>query len=56
MLTGTIVGVTLFNPKVFSIMSTNPTLSGVDRLYAKSTSLSFALVRPSRRTNSGGWL
>ena len=50
------IGVTLDNPKVFSIISTYPGTSGVDKLYAKSTSLSFALVTPSRTTNCGGWL
>ena len=56
MFTGTMIGVTLDNPKVFSIISTYPGTSGVDKLYAKSTSLSFALVTPSRTTNCGGWL
>ena len=48
------IGVTFVNPKVFSIISTYPSLSGVDKLYLKSASLSFALVTPSRTTNCGG--
>ena len=49
-------GVTLDNPKVFSIISTYPGASGVSKLYLKSASLSLALVTPSRTTNWGGWL
>ena len=50
------IGVIFVRPKVFSIISTYPSLSGVARLYLKSASGSFALLTPSRTTNCGGWL
>ena len=41
---------------MFSIISTYPGTSGVERLYAKSASGSLFLLTPSRTTNCGGWL